>query len=85
MADIQTKSDWIESAKATLPKLHDYAAENGCDWDRQKAADFLAVEDYHSLAGMFEDLWIRLPDRGSIRFGPFFDLCDLCSERWALD
>lgn len=38
------------------------------------------AENHFKCYQMLEDFWFRLPDNESIRFGPFFLLCDLCSE-----
>lgn len=81
---IKNTQDWIELARKTIPRLNDYSLEFGRRFDEEQATSFLDRGQYISLHGMFSSLWMRLPDSKDIRFGPFFDLCDLCSEDWVL-
>lgn len=88
--DIKTKDDWIKLAEQTIPELANYAAHFASSrgsFDEAKATALLESvkaggKGFTRLADMFEALWTALPDSGSIRFAPFFDLCYLCSERW---
>jgi hypothetical protein len=82
MASIRSQDDWWKSANETLPRLPEYALENGCDWNVAKAELALREKDWRKLSSMFERLWADLPDSPSIRYGAFGDLCDLCSEIW---
>jgi hypothetical protein len=81
---IKTKEDWKKLAADTIPKLSAYAAENRRTFDEEKARALLDKGLLKTLAQVFEKLWQDLPDNPGIRFGPFFDLCDLCSESWAV-
>lgn len=90
MVDIRTRDEWIASAEQTIPLLRDYAdqfAVTRGTWNEDEANQLLADiksggKGFTRLANMFEKLWIALPDHAGIREHPFFDLCDLCSERW---
>jgi len=82
MTIIKTKQDWIDLARKTLPKLSDYAREHGRQFEEEKAIGLLDRGMYLSLHSILQSLWMRLPDHRDIRHGPFFDLCDLCSEDW---
>lgn len=85
---IKTKGDWIALAKQTVPLLPDYMASQ-MQVDSTKVetelAELLEAEDWPMLLTRFNEIWAWLPDRPSIRVRPFFDLCDLCSEAWALE
>lgn len=85
MATINTKTDWILLAEQTVPKLAAYADQNGCTFDEREAVELLELRSYETLHRRFEKLWGDLPDRPEIRFQPFFDLCDLCSEIWVFE
>ena len=82
MATINNQIDWWNLATATIPLLSQYAAENGCDFDERYAKAALSDRSHVILKRMFEKLWRDLPDNSSIRYHPFGDLCDLCSEYW---
>lgn len=83
---IQTKADWIESARYVVPLLPDYmAGQSGAVNPSMVEAELgrlLAAEDWPALHGRFEEIWSWLPDSPSIRVHPFGRLCDLCSEFW---
>lgn len=85
---IKTKDDWIELAKSTAPKMPDYMAEFSGNVDpsmvEAELTRLIDAEDWHALHGRFEEIWSWLPDRPDIRHHPFGDLCDLCSESWAI-
>jgi hypothetical protein len=84
--NIKTVEDWRTLAAQTMPKLPEYASNfRRVNWDADKAQAAYDAGDNRKLANMFEKLWADLPDSASIRFAPFFDLCDLCSERWVMD
>jgi hypothetical protein len=82
---IKDRDDWIELAAKTLPKLPDYAATFDCGWSNTLAMSYFEAGNMRALHGLFQMLWADLPDSPDIRFHPFFDLCDLCSEDWALE
>jgi hypothetical protein len=85
MASIHNQDDWWKSANDTLPRLPEYALENGCDWNVAKAEKAYRDRDWQKLRSMFGKLWADLPDSPSIRYGAFGDLCDLCSEAWVFE
>lgn len=82
MATINDRADWWQLAGDTIPLLPQYAAENGCAFDAGYAKAALTDRSHVILKRMFERLWRDLPDSSSIRYHPFGDLCDLCSEYW---
>ena len=85
MATIRNKQDWIDSANQTIPLLPQYAAENGCQFDAAAAMRLMSMHGYKSIHRRLNQLWLDLPDQPSIRYSPFFDLCDLCSEFWVFE
>lgn len=88
MAKIENRQDWIESAKITAPKMPDYMSEFSGNVDASKVeaemTRLIDAEDWKALHGRLEEIWSWLPDDPSIRHHPFGDLCDLCSEAWAI-
>lgn len=84
--NIKTLEDWRTLAAQTMPKLPEYASNfRRVNWNADKAQAAFNDGRNVELADMFEKLWSDLPDSASIRFDPFFELCDLCSERWVMD
>lgn len=81
---IKTVQDWRELAAKTIPLLPVYAAKFKTSFDAERAIKL--HQDHHNrhLHGMFEMLWLRLPEKADIRIDPFIDLCMLCSESWVL-
>jgi hypothetical protein len=83
---IKTKDDWWALAKEVMPQLKEYMREFDIGLTNFEAAEQALNEgDAHTLHRLFEFCWGALPDSESIRFGPFFDLCDLCSEVWVFN
>lgn len=82
---IDTIDDWRKLAEKTLPALCDYASAFSVEWDHHLAQKLFEDQSNRRLASMLDKLWADLPDHPAIRVAPFFDLCDLCSERWVLD
>lgn len=82
---IQSKADWVKMAHDVIPQLPDYAREMGCAFHQDRAQGYWMTADYKPLWRMFQQLWEDLPEAGRIRVGPFFELCELCSEVGALD
>lgn len=83
---IKNKEDWAKLAEQVLKQLPSYMRNfKSVDWNQEKAEKFFQEKQFGRLANMFETLWFELPDSQIIRFGPFFDLCDLCSERGVLN
>lgn len=86
---INTKEDWIASAKYVVPLLPDYMANRSGSVDpsmvEAELGRLLSAEDWAGLHGRFEEIWSWLPDSPSIRVYPFGLLCDLCSEYWVFD
>lgn len=83
--DIESKADWISLAEKTIPRLRTYAAEFGIEFHPEDALILMAAHEYKQLARLFHRLWEELPNSPAIRKPPFFELCALCSEAWALD
>lgn len=85
---IKTKQDWIDTAKYVVPLLPEYMSglSGAVDPGMVEAElnKHLAAEDWQQLRKRFHEIWGWLPDNPSIRHHPFFQLCDLCSEDWAL-
>lgn len=85
---IKTRQDWIDLAKTTAPKMPEYMAEFSGAVDpgmvEAEMERLLTAEDWEGLHGRFEEIWPWLPDSPDIRHHPFGDLCDLCSEGWAI-
>jgi len=84
---IKTKEDWIELAKRTAPKMPEYMSQHGNGMTskvEEEMTKLVDAEDWKKLHSRFEEIWSWLPDRSDIRHHPFSDLCDLCSEGWAL-
>lgn len=80
---IKTLDDWIELAKATVPKLADYVFEfRNIDIGmfNDTLNGLIEKQDWVQLHNKFEDIHFALPDIPEIRRLVFFDLCDLCSE-----
>jgi hypothetical protein len=88
MAIINKKQDWIDAAKVIVPLLPAYmqSIHEGVDpyAVENKLTPLLEAEDWFGLLTAFDEIYKWLPDREYIRRRPFFDLCDLCSESWAL-
>lgn len=86
---INSKQDWIDLARVTAPKMSAYMSEFSGniqpDMVDAEMDRLLAAEDWKALHGRFEEIWAWLPDDPSIRHHPFGDLCDLCSEVWAIN
>lgn len=86
--DINTKEDWVNLARETIPLLPDYMqSQSGNinpDMVLTELTGLLEAGNLQKLHGRFEEIWAWLPDRPDIRVKPFFDLCDLCSESWAI-
>lgn len=80
---IDSKEKWMRIAKEIVPLLPDYMAEMR-DVDKEMIErdlnGLVEKEDWAKLYERFQDIWFWLPDKPHIRHGPFFNLCDLCSE-----
>ena len=85
---IKTKQDWIDLAKRTAPKMPDFMSEFSGNIQPSMIEDEMSrlveAENWEKLHERFEEIWSWLPDDSSIHRHPFGDLCDLCSEAWAL-
>jgi len=85
---IRNKADWIETARYVVPLLPAYMAEESGQADpgmiEAELTKHLDAEDWEMLRQRFHEIWPWLPDRPSIHRHPFGQLCDLCSEDWAL-
>ncbi len=88
MAEIETRQDWIDTAKAVAAQMAEYMPLHGnrdpsmVDAEMSRLVD---AEDWEGIRARFHEIWAWLPDRQDIHHGPFGDLCDLCSEDWALE
>jgi hypothetical protein len=86
---IHSRQDWIDTARAIVPRLPNYMASisGQVDPDMVEAelSRLLTAEDWEGLRKRFHEIWWWLPDRADIRRHPFGSLCDLCSEDWALN
>lgn len=85
---IRSRQDWVDLAKATAPKMPSYMAEFSGNIQpsmiEAEMTSLVEARDWEKLHQRFEEIWSWLPDDPSIRHHPFGDLCDLCSESWAL-
>lgn len=79
---INNQNDWWKLAINTILLLPDYMSEFNLTFDDDRAREFVEHKSHNELWQLFNAAWWDLPDRGDIRYGPFFDLCDLCSEYW---
>lgn len=86
---IQTKEDWIETAKVVVPLLPEYMAEESGQVDpgmvETELTKHMEAEDWPMLHQRLNEIWAWLPDRPSIHRRPFSQLCDLCSEFWVFE
>lgn len=88
---IKTQEDWWKLANETIPLIEDYIlvlinnTSNKIPEKIKEAEHYIKDKDHRKLHIWFETLWDALPDRPDIRFGPFFDICDLCSEYWVFE
>jgi hypothetical protein len=84
--EIRTQEDWWELATKTVPLLPEYMVENRPNLNygmiEAELNKHLEAKDWKALHGRLQELYDALPDHASIRYQPFFDLCDLCSEVW---
>lgn len=75
-----TLDEWKKLVEDTIPLVPPYAAQFKVDWMDNQASTFLGTGQYEQLWVQFHNLWDQLPDRPAIRTGPFFAICDICSE-----
>ena len=83
---IETKEDWIKLATKIIPDIPKYMADHSGQVQPEmveaELTKLLEAKDWEKLHTRFEEIWNWLPDNASIRYYPFFDICDLCSEYW---
>jgi hypothetical protein len=80
MAKLDTPEDWWKLVDTVEPQLWEYGLMLGVGWPHIFAVELMASKDHEKLWHLLNDFWYALPDIRAIRTGPFFDLCDLCSE-----
>lgn len=76
----ETRDEWKDLARVTIPQLTDYGVALGVFWDENKAGELFDAGHYKDLWSMLNKFWEDLPNNSSIRHGPFLALCNLCSE-----
>lgn len=78
-------NDWWGMAETIVPQLRDYAKQFDIDFDEADANELIIYKDHRSLFKVLHNLWFDLPDCKEICQGPFYSLCELCSEYWIFE